>query len=190
MSEDPKDAHDSKDVPKSDVQTPSNTPSSMPSSKPHKDKSKEEERKIESIPENRGSPDNPKNSTLNPNAKEFVFNPNAKSFTPVSFYLRFIDFIFNVCVYRVASNLEISENLQKSGNFKLKLKISMMYENITFDHLYSKWGIDCEKRIARKGQGASYPGTVLLFVYLYQNLFSFFFFPPLNIWLTLLITFS
>lgn len=89
MSEDPKDAHDTKDMPKSDVQTPSSTPSSMPSSKPHKDKSKEEERKIESIPENRGSPDNHKSSTLNPNAKEFVFNPNAKSFTPVSFQFSF-----------------------------------------------------------------------------------------------------
>lgn len=82
--EDPKDAHDIKDVPKSDVQTPVSTPSSMPSTKTHKDKSKDDERKIESIPENRGSPDNPKSSTLNPNAKEFVFNPNAKTFTPRS----------------------------------------------------------------------------------------------------------
>lgn len=76
-------------MPKSEVQTPASAASSISSSKPHKEKSKEEERKIDSIQENRGSPDNPKSSTLNPNAKEFVFNPNAKTFTPVSSLINF-----------------------------------------------------------------------------------------------------
>ncbi|XP_054718015.1 ataxin-2-like protein [Uloborus diversus] len=83
LSEDGKDTYDGKDSsPKTESQSNINVGPSLPAKHQNKEKPKEEERKIESIPENRASPDNPKSSTLNPNAKEFVFNPNAKTFTP------------------------------------------------------------------------------------------------------------
>ncbi|KFM77427.1 Ataxin-2, partial [Stegodyphus mimosarum] len=83
LSEDSKDGHEMKsNVPKTDPQPAVSTGSTAQIKHHLKEKPKEEERKVESVPESRASPDNPKSSNLNPNAKEFVFNPNAKTFTP------------------------------------------------------------------------------------------------------------
>ncbi|GIY44699.1 ataxin-2 [Caerostris darwini] len=89
LSGDPKEILEENST-KPDSQPSGNDSVPLPPKHPIKEKLKEEERKIDTVSENRSSPDNPKNSTLNPNAKEFIFNPNAKSFTPRDPAQRFV----------------------------------------------------------------------------------------------------